>query len=425
MEGIMIELLVPLDLIYPNPWQPREEEDPEHIRNLALSIAKDTMLQKPLGRLVHPDGDRAPEIVPSSTARGLRIIEPNAGMAVQLAFGHSRHSAYRWLRDNGLSGDWSRMPVVVRDIENEEMFRLAISENLQRRDLTPIEEARAMVRFRDEFGKTSTEIGGLFGISDSAVRNKIRLLRLPAVVQDLVRRRTITEGAARALIGLYDLPAESLERAEGLESVPKPSEIIEVAASGASPSQVGEMVERLTNHLNPFPEQLELTVLPTPEPEPIPAVSVETADEYEGETEEDDDLDVTSDASEESPLPPSVPVPAATPVHMPAPSPAPVAQPQPVNRQPAAAAPKPQPAPQPVAPATEPAKPLSWDESTITLAITLWPADGHAEGRTAVIAARVNAEPPRMQVLRELQVGIPEKLAALMEQIYADFGGPK
>ncbi len=148
---------------------------------------------------------------------------------------------------------------MVRDLTDEEMFRYAVSENLKRQDLTPIEEARAMVRYRDEFGKTSAEIGELFGISDATVRGKIRLLKLPAVVQDLIRRRQITEGAARALINMYDLPEAELQAAEdSSEEGIKPSEILEIAASGVAPQHVASAVDQLVQRIRPSAQQLDL-----------------------------------------------------------------------------------------------------------------------------------------------------------------------
>lgn len=197
--------MVPLDLIQPNPWQPRQQEDAEHIKALALSIATDGLLQVPVGREV--DGK------------------------IELAFGHSRLAAYKWLRDvqpnSNIPGDWSTMPVMVRDISDEEMFRLAVSENVQRRDLSPIEEARAMQRYRDEFGKTSKEIGELFGMAESTVRNKMRLVELPEAAQKVLEEGSITENGARRLLSVQKiLPAEKVSElavkiAEGDYSKPE------------------------------------------------------------------------------------------------------------------------------------------------------------------------------------------------------------
>ncbi len=187
----MNEQLITLEAILPNPWQPRENEDGEHIKALALDIAARGLLQTPVGRLV------------------------DDGQSVQLAFGHSRLAAYRWLNDvqnnSNLEGDWSSMPVVLQELSDEQMFEMAMSENLQRRDLTPIEVAKAMARYRSEFGKTSAEIGQLFGLSDSAVRNKMRLVELPTPAQEALESGKITEHAARRLLTLKNsLPEKTI-----------------------------------------------------------------------------------------------------------------------------------------------------------------------------------------------------------------------
>ena len=100
------------------------------------------------------------------------------------------------------------MPVETRPLTDLEMFEMGVSENLARKDLTPVEEARAMARYRDDFGKTSAEIGRLFGLSDSTVRNKIRLLNLPEEVKEALEDGRLTEGGARNLLPFYALPED-------------------------------------------------------------------------------------------------------------------------------------------------------------------------------------------------------------------------
>lgn len=194
MSGQEVFMHISIDNILPNPWQPRETEDLEHIQALAASIKQDGLLQNPVGRKV--------------------------GEKIELAFGQSRLAAYKWLRDGHLliDDEWAEMPVMVREISDEEMFRLAVSENVQRRDLTPIEAARAMKRYRDEFGKTSKEIGELFGMSESTVRNKMRLVELPENAQKALEDGAITENGARRLLSIQKiLPAEKV--AELAESI--------------------------------------------------------------------------------------------------------------------------------------------------------------------------------------------------------------
>lgn len=139
----MTDSYIALDQIRPNPWQPRQVEDAEEVQKLAQSIAEIGLLQTPLARAA---GDGAYE----------------------LAFGHRRLAAYRLLRDQDGDGGqkisnypskWGHMPLIIQALTDEEMFRMAISENLKRQDLNPLEEAKSMARYRDEFGKTSAEIG--------------------------------------------------------------------------------------------------------------------------------------------------------------------------------------------------------------------------------------------------------------------------
>lgn len=184
--------LIALNKIDPNPFQPREAEDPEHVANVAMSIVEQGLLQTPVGRQVNG--------------------------RVQLAFGHTRLSAFRLLQSQGKTG-YAAMPVVVQDLDDQHMFELTITENLARKDLTPIEEARAMKTYREKFGKTSVEIGKLFGLSDSAVRNKLRLLDLPEMVQEKIASKEITEGTARKLMVLEKVaPAEVEKMTEQLTS---------------------------------------------------------------------------------------------------------------------------------------------------------------------------------------------------------------
>lgn len=180
---------IPIDQIDPNPYQTRAAEDPEHVKTLAFSIAERGLLQIPIGRAVADGGYK--------------------GARVQLAFGHSRLAAYKLLHSkSSANSDWSTMPVNIQELDDQQMIELAVSENRDRKDLNPIDEAKAMAVYRDQFGKTSNEIGQLFHLSDSAVRNKIRLLDLPQEAKDGLKAGTMTEGAARALLPFLALPVE-------------------------------------------------------------------------------------------------------------------------------------------------------------------------------------------------------------------------
>ena len=176
-----------LDDVFPNTYQPRTSEDPEHIRKLADSILRDGLLQIPVGRLLNLS---------------------DLSDKVELAFGHSRLAAYKHLAET--TNSYKKIPVEIRELDDQQMFELAIAENVARKDLTPIEEARAMQRYRDQFGKNSVEIGALFGISDSAVRNKLRLLELPEAAQESLKAGQIGEGSARRLLTLNRVRPEKV-----------------------------------------------------------------------------------------------------------------------------------------------------------------------------------------------------------------------
>ena len=164
-----------------NPFQTRDHEDHEHVKSLALSIAEHGLLQVPSARPKPGDADK-----------------------LQLAFGHSRKAAYKFLKDAGNQG-FEYMPLNIVDLTDLQMFEAAVAENRERKDLTPIEEAKAMLVYRDQFSKTSDEIGKLFHLSDSAVRGKLRLLDLPVEIQGMVGK-TLTEGAAREVLTYESLP---------------------------------------------------------------------------------------------------------------------------------------------------------------------------------------------------------------------------
>jgi ParB/RepB/Spo0J family partition protein len=245
----MIDNLVmaPLEVILPNPFQPRQGEDAEHVKNLAISISEKGLKQIPVGRIVDKDGVR---IVWDNMRSWQGLMEGDlqevlkqTGWQVQLACGHSRLAAYRLLTDAGNQG-FDCMPVMLDDLDDAGMFETALIENVQRRNLTPIEEATAMKRARDGFLRTSAEIGKLFGLSESAVRNKIRLLNLPEDLRQALAEGKVSEGAARALLELYDLPEDLRQLAEKSSYYDNcPSNIIKAALEG-------ETAENILSHIS-------------------------------------------------------------------------------------------------------------------------------------------------------------------------------
>lgn len=197
---------IPIGNIHPNPYQTRFEENAERIASIALSIAEDGLLQPPTVR--------------------------KNGKGYELAFGHTRTSAWWLCNDIQLGNvgadavsaelfkavrnskeDFSQMPVFIADIDDEKMFRHAVTENAQRADLSPVEEATAMKKAMDEFKYTSEQAGALFGKSGATVRGKVRLLDLPTKVRTKLHAGEISESAGRALVTLERMAPESMDDA--------------------------------------------------------------------------------------------------------------------------------------------------------------------------------------------------------------------
>lgn len=163
---------ISLDLISPNPYQPRRTIDAKDLKGLIESIKSKGVLE-PL--LVKPDGPDSYILIV-----GERRLEASKAAGLD------------------------RVPVVVRDATPSEMLELALIENLHRKDLNPIEEAEAYQRLADEFGHTQAKIAGIAGRDRSTVANIMRLLQLPEAVRlDLVHNR-LTIGHARAMLSLED-----------------------------------------------------------------------------------------------------------------------------------------------------------------------------------------------------------------------------
>ena len=163
---------VAVSLIDPNPLQPRSQFDPEDLRTLADSINEYGVLQ-PL--VVEPTGDR------------YRLV-----------------AGERRLRASQLAG-LSRVPVVVRPAgPDRARLEMALVENLQRTDLSPLDEARAFTRLCDEFGLTQEAVANQVGRSRSAVTNTMRLLQATPAVQQALEEERISAAHARALLGVAD-----------------------------------------------------------------------------------------------------------------------------------------------------------------------------------------------------------------------------
>lgn len=168
-------LEVPLAAISPNPHQPRSTVQEEDLLELAASIEEHGIIQP---------------LIVTETVDGYQLIA-----------GERRWRAAR------VAGQ-SRVPVLVKDVAPSKMLELALVENLQRSDLNPLEEATAFRQLADEFGLTQKEISQRVGKSRTAVSNTLRLLTAAPSVQEALLAEEISEGHARALLGLESSAAQ-------------------------------------------------------------------------------------------------------------------------------------------------------------------------------------------------------------------------
>ena len=162
---------LPIGKIDPNPFQPRRVFDPAEIATLADSIRQHGMLQPIIVRAVD---DR-----------------------YQLIAGERRLRA-------SMEAQLNEIPARIMVLDDRRVSELAMVENLQREDLNAIEKAVAFRDYLGRYGGTQEELAGRLGLDRSTLSNLIRLLDLPQAVQDAVLARTISQGHARALLGLGD-----------------------------------------------------------------------------------------------------------------------------------------------------------------------------------------------------------------------------
>jgi ParB family chromosome partitioning protein len=168
---------LPVELIVPNPAQPRRRFDEEALQALAGSLGERGVLQPVL-------------------------VRPKAGGTYELVAGERR---WRAARIAGLQS----LPALVRPRDDAEAIELALIENMAREDLSPIEEARACAALVEELGLTREEVGRRVGRSRVAVSNLVRLLDLPDEVLELLQEGSLSEGHGRALLLAEDHSARA------------------------------------------------------------------------------------------------------------------------------------------------------------------------------------------------------------------------
>lgn len=196
---------LPIDLIDPNPLQPRSVFEASRLEELAQSIRANGIIQP--------------------------LIVRKAGDRYQLVAGERRWRAAR------LAG-LPEVPVVVRHFEDERLLEVTLIENIQREDLNPIEVAHAYHRLGSELNLTHEDIARQTGKDRSSITNSLRLLKLPAEIQAQLADRRLSMGHARAILGL---PTPELQ----LQVADKAS------AQNLSVRQVEKLIQRMLETREP------------------------------------------------------------------------------------------------------------------------------------------------------------------------------
>ena len=194
---------LPVASLRPNPFQPRSRIDEAELTDLANSMQASGLLQ-PV------------------------IVRPRDG-GYELIAGERRWRAAERL-------GWPRIPAVVKEADDHTLLTLALIENLQRDDLSPIDEAAGYRRLGEEFHLGQAEIARIVGRDRSTVANLLRLLQLPLDVQAMVHEKRLSAGHARALLGLSDANRQSALAAEAMDQEWSVREI-EAAVAGRRTTQ--------------------------------------------------------------------------------------------------------------------------------------------------------------------------------------------
>jgi ParB family chromosome partitioning protein len=188
----------------PNPYQPRKVFDVEAIEELKQSIIEHGILQP--------------------------LIVRKAIKGYEIVVGERRFRAAK-------AAELEKVPVVIRELTEQQMMELAVLENLQREDLTPIEEAAAYQLLMEKLKITQEELAKRLGKSRPHIANHIRLLTLPAKIQELISEGKISMGHGRALLGLRKK-----------ESIPAVVE--KLLKEGLNVRQLEQLVQQLNEHVS-------------------------------------------------------------------------------------------------------------------------------------------------------------------------------
>ncbi len=161
--------LIPVELISANPFQPRENFDEASLKALEASIRASGVVQP--------------------------ILVRKSGERYQLVAGERRWRA-------ACAAGLQKIPAIVRELSDREALELALTENLLREDLNPIEAAQGFKMLQEQHGLTHEEISARLGIDRSTITNTLRLLKLPREIQEMIDAGGLSAGHGRALLGM-------------------------------------------------------------------------------------------------------------------------------------------------------------------------------------------------------------------------------
>jgi ParB-like partition proteins len=249
-----------LDDIIPNRFQPREIFDEKALKELAASIKEHGVIQP--------------------------IIVRNIGGKYEIIAGERRYKA------SALAG-LTKIPAIIRNLDDKESSKVALLENLQRKDLNAIEEARTYQKILELDEMTQEELAKTMGKSQSAVANKIRLLSLPDEIQTALLKEQISERHARSLLNISN-PAEQIEMLKKIITNKLSVRQLEAELKAKEePKEISSSAQINTNPLTPDASLLtssnpfgEIKIAPPTENEEMEPIDFSSEEDDEEENEE-------------------------------------------------------------------------------------------------------------------------------------------
>lgn len=249
-----------LDDIIPNRFQPREIFDEKALKELAASIKEHGVIQP--------------------------IIVRNIGGKYEIIAGERRYKA------SALAG-LTKIPAIIRNLDDKESSKVALLENLQRKDLNAIEEARTYQKILELDEMTQEELAKTMGKSQSAVANKIRLLSLPDEIQTALLKEQISERHARAILNISN-SAEQIEMLKKIITNKLSVRQLEAELKAKEePKEISSSAQINTNPLTPDANLLtssnpfgEIKIAPPTENEEIEPIDFSSEEDDEEENEE-------------------------------------------------------------------------------------------------------------------------------------------